>query len=113
MNSQAVPLEISCGDVRDLRQSSADFLFVDCRERNEHDLVRIEGATLLPMSEFAARIGELSPHQGRRVVVHCHHGGRSLRVVQWLRQQGFSQAQSMAGGIDQWAVDIEPGLTRY
>jgi rhodanese-related sulfurtransferase len=45
--------------------------------------------------------------------VHCHHGGRSLRVVRWLREQGFSRAQSMAGGIDQWAVDIDPSLPRY
>lgn len=113
MNDPATALEITCGEVQRLRESSADFLLLDCRERDEHDLVRIEGATLLPMSEIAARAGELAPHKSRRLVIHCHHGGRSLRVAQWLRQQGFLQAQSMSGGIDQWAIEIEPGMARY
>ena len=41
------------------------------------------------MSELAARVEELAPHRDRLVVVHCHHGGRSLRVARWLREQGF------------------------
>ena len=48
-----------------------------------------------------------------RIVVYCHLGGRSHRVATWLREQGFAQAQSMAGGIDQWAAEIEPGMARY
>ena len=59
------------------------------------------------------RLSELEPQRAQRIVIHCHHGGRSLRVANFLRQQGFAHAQSMAGGIDQWAVEIEPGMTRY
>lgn len=111
--SPQLPLETTCAEVQALRQQQADFLLLDCREQNEHALVRIAGAELLPMSELAARVAELEPHRQRRIVVHCHHGGRSLRVTQWLRNQGFAQVQSLAGGIDQWAVEIEPGLLRY
>jgi adenylyltransferase/sulfurtransferase len=110
---QPLPLEISCDDVQRLRTSGTDFMLLDCRERDEHELVRIGGATLLPMSELMDRAGELAPHKARRLVVHCHHGGRSMRVAQWLRGQGFEQVQSMAGGIDQWAAEIEPGMPRY
>jgi hypothetical protein len=39
--------------------------------------------------------------------------GRSLRVANGLRGLGFETAQRMAGGIDQWASEIEPGLPRY
>jgi rhodanese-related sulfurtransferase len=46
-------------------------------------------------------------------VVHCHHGGRSLRVAHWLREQGFANAQSMAGGIDRWSQEIDPSVPRY
>jgi len=65
------------------------------------------------MSEIQNRLAELETHRDDDIVIHCHHGGRSLRVANWLRQQGFSKAQSMAGGIDQWAVEIDPSLPRY
>ena len=88
-------------------------MFVDCREASEYEAVKIEGSTLLPMSEMAKRVGELEEHRDSEIIIHCHHGGRSLQVANWLRQQGFSAAQSMAGGIDVWAVEIEPGMLRY
>jgi rhodanese-related sulfurtransferase len=31
----------------------------------------------------------------------------------WLRNQGFTRAASMTGGIDQWATDIDPTIARY
>lgn len=109
----ALPLEIACVEVKRLLDGGDDVLLLDCREQDEYELARIAAATLLPMSQLGQRMGELSRHQSRRIVVHCHHGGRSLRVAQWLRSQGFSQAQSMSGGIDQWAIEIEPGMARY
>jgi rhodanese-related sulfurtransferase len=108
-----LPLEIDCRAVKAKLDAGEEFAFIDCREADEHALVRIDEATLIPMSQFAQRASELDALRDKPLVVHCHHGGRSMRVVQWLRQQGFSQAQSMAGGIDQWAVEIEPGMARY
>lgn len=113
MNAPELSLEISCHDVRQRLDAGEDFLLLDCREQNEYDLVRIEGAQLLPMSQFVDRASELEPRRERPIAVYCHHGGRSLQVAAWLRNQGFSQAQSVHGGIDLWAQEIEPGLTRY
>lgn len=110
---QQLPLEISCADTHAALQAEQPPLLVDCREQQEYDLVAIAGSQLLPMSELMTRVGELEPHKQRPIVVHCHHGGRSAQVATWLRGQGFEQAQSMAGGIDQWAVEIEPGMARY
>ena len=73
----------------------------------------IPGTTLIPMSEIQQRVSELEPHRNSTIIVHCHHGGRSLRVANWLRQQGFAKTQSMAGGIDQWSTDIDPSVPRY
>ena len=61
----------------------------------------------------AHRAAELEPHKNGEIVVHCHHGGRSLRVVNWLRQQGYAHAINMAGGIDQWSQVIDPSVPRY
>lgn len=106
-------MEISCEDVQQLLQSGEPFAFIDCREADEYDVCRIAGAKLLPMSELRDRLPELESHRSERIVIHCHHGGRSLRVAAFLRQQGFDQAQSMAGGIDAWSARIDPQVPRY
>lgn len=108
-----LPLEIDCRALRTRLDAGEDLLLLDCRERDSYALVRIEPSMLLPMREIQARLGELEPHRGRPLIVYCHHGGRSLRVAAWLRQQGYSTAQSLAGGIDRWAVEIDPSLARY
>ncbi len=107
------PIETDCRTVRSWLDAGEDFLFVDCREPDEHAIVRIEEAALIPMSEFAERATELEPYRDKRIVISCHHGGRSLRVAMWLRNQGFMQAISMSGGIDRWAQEIDTSLPRY
>ncbi len=107
-------MEVDCASVKARLDDASDrFVFLDCREQEEFDNVRIDGATLLPMSAIQERIGELESNKDDDIIIHCHHGGRSMRVAMWMRQQGFTKAQSMAGGIDVWAQEIEPGMTRY
>lgn len=111
---EELPLEISCQAVQaELAAGDDELLLLDCREADEHNFVHIQGNTLLPMSEMQSRVEELEPHRDRSIVVYCHHGMRSAQVANWLRGQGFASAQSMAGGIDQWAIEIEPGMARY
>ena len=113
MNASTLPLETDCQTVKQRLDRKEKFLLLDCRETDEHELVRIEGAMLLPMSQLMTRVGELEPHRKSDIVVHCHHGGRSLQVTQWLRQQGYASVQSMKGGIHQWAEQVDPSLPRY
>jgi rhodanese-related sulfurtransferase len=108
-----VPLEIDCQTVHARLLSKQDLLLLDCREPDEHAIVNVAGAQLLPMSQLAARLAELEPYRDREIVVHCHHGGRSLKVAHWLRGQGYVKVQSMAGGIDRWAQEIDRSLPRY
>ena len=107
------PMEIDVVTVKALLDNKQDFLLLDCREKKENDLVRISGSMLIPMSEITTRAAELESFRNKHIVVHCHHGGRSLKVTQWLRGQGFSQTQNMTGGIDAWSVNIDPSLPRY
>ncbi len=108
-----IPLEIDCRSVKQKLDVAGDFLLLDCREADEFAIANIPGAKLLPMSEIADRLSELEPHRQHPIAVHCHHGGRSLRVVRWLREQGYSQAQNMTGGIDEWSTEIDPRVPRY
>jgi adenylyltransferase/sulfurtransferase len=108
-----IPLEIDCKGVKAKLDAKADFLLVDCREADEYQKVHIAKAKLVPMSVIQDRVNELAPYKQKEIVVHCHHGGRSLKVTHWLRSQGFANVKSMAGGIDQWAVEIDTKLARY
>ena len=112
-SGQPLPLEVSVGQTKAMLDQNPETVLIDCREQDEYDTVKIDRAKLIPMSELKSRVGELSDVGSKPVIVHCHHGGRSLKVAKFLRENGVPQAQSMAGGIDAWATDIEPGLPRY
>ena len=107
------PIEVDCQTVNAKRDAGSTFLFLDVREPDEYATAHIDGTTLLPMSQLADRVSELEAHKSAEIVVHCHHGGRSMRVVNWLRQQGFDHAINMAGGIDQWSQVIDVSVPRY
>lgn len=107
------PIEIDVHEVKQLVDSPTEVLLVDCREPSENEYCRIEGSLLIPMNETPNRVNELEPHRENKIVVYCHHGGRSLHVAQWLRIQGFDQVQNMTGGIEAWSQAIDPKIPRY
>ena len=90
-------------------------VLLDVREPWEVALAAIDlpGATTrtVPMREVPARLGELDPAQP--VVCFCHHGARSAQVVAFLERAGFASAYNLAGGIDAWSRDVDPGVARY
>ncbi len=87
-------------------------LLLDVRESWEYQTASIPNSLLMPMGDVASRAhAELDPDAP--IVVLCHHGSRSLNVALWLRDQGFSHAQSLAGGIDAWSRTIDPAIPRY
>jgi rhodanese-related sulfurtransferase len=95
-----------------LRSTENPPVLLDVREPWEVETAAIAGAKLIPLGEITSRAhSELDPDQP--VIVMCHHGARSLSVAMWLRGQGFEQAQSLAGGIDQWSRAIDPAVPRY
>ena len=86
--------------------------FIDVREPWEFQTARIAGSVLMPMGDVPARAHpELDPDE--RIVVLCHHGQCSMNVAAWLRNQGFEQAQSLAGGIDAWSAEVDSSIARY
>jgi len=84
---------------------------IDVREPHEYEIAHIDGAVLIPLSELPTRLGEFDGH--REIVTHCHHGARSLKALEILKAAGFSKVRSLRGGIDAWAVNVDPSLPRY
>ena len=113
--SDSPAIEISAADaalaIRDTPRDAR--LLLDCRTPEEYATAKIAGSLLLPMQEITERLAEIAAWRGKPIIVHCHHGMRSLRVAKWLREQGFTLAQSMQGGIDAWSTDVDPAVPRY
>jgi rhodanese-related sulfurtransferase len=112
--------EISVQDVHAKQQDGEEFILVDVREPNELELASLpeDAFTSLPLSDLRERRLEavpdaLSQDKDAEVVVFCHKGLRSAQVTVFLRQQGWSKAVSMAGGIDAWAEEIDESVGKY
>lgn len=87
---------------------------IDVREPHEYQIARIDGAQLIPMHTVPQRLAELeAAADDSMLIVYCHHGVRSLSVVDWLRRQGVEQCASLIGGIDLWSRQIDPQVPRY
>ena len=111
--NEDLPIDISVADVHALVEGREPVLLLDCRETSEHEVVSLAESTLIPMSQIEQRVGELDDQREKHIIVFCHFGGRSLQVAAWLRERGFPRVQNMTGGIDQWAIEIDPSLARY
>ena len=105
--------EITPRDFASRRAAGERIVLLDCRTASERDLARIEGAVHVPMHDLSARIEGLRAHETDPVVVHCHHGARSLQVTAALRQAGFDDVRSLAGGIHLWSMDVDPSVPVY
>ena len=107
-----LPFEISPLEVKALLDRGLSLRLIDVREPAEYELCRIHDARLIPMRSIPEHLNELDSGESP-LVVFCHHGMRSLSVVDWLRKQGVENCQSMAGGIDLWSVQVDPAVPRY
>lgn len=105
--------EVTPREVQALLKSEGTCVLLDVREPREVELASIDGAVQIPMGEIKSRLAELDEFAEEKVVVMCHHGARSMQVTAFLRQNGFEDVHSMAGGIDLWSRDIDPELQRY
>jgi rhodanese-related sulfurtransferase len=102
--------EITPTELQELFDGDNPPSLIDVREEGEAAICAIGGSTLIPMNSLPQRLQEIP--RDRPVVLYCHAGMRSMMVGEWLSQQGFD-ALSLAGGIDRWAREVEPGMARY
>ncbi|HEY8993054.1 MAG TPA: rhodanese-like domain-containing protein [Lacunisphaera sp.] len=103
------PLEIDVAAAAQRMREGA--LLLDVREPFEVATCAIADSRHIPMRQIPENLAELP--RDRLILALCHHGGRSLRVTQFLRANGFTQVSNVAGGIDAWAAEVDPTLARY
>ena len=87
-------------------------LLLDVRELWEVQICALPGCLHIPMGELPDRLHHaIRPDQ--HIIVVCRHGVRSLHVTRWMREQGYTRTQSLAGGVDAWSERIDPTLPVY
>ncbi len=88
------------------------FCLLDIREPWESETASLPGSVLIPLGDLPDRAHQ-ELDSTAHIVVYCHNGRRSLVAVMWLREEGFLQSQSLAGGLDVWSQLIDPSVPRY
>jgi len=113
-------LEIGPYELRDMLGGGRSPVLIDVREPDEWRICTLGGAIEIPLGEVGERAEEvldLLEDEGRGpdepVIVYCHHGVRSLTGAALLQAAGVRGARSLAGGIDLWAVAVDPSVVRY
>lgn len=84
---------------------------LDVREPWEFELCQIAGSQHMPMHLVPLRCQELDPEQD--IVVICHHGARSMQVAMFLENRGFASVHNLSGGVNAWAMNVDPAMRRY
>ena len=108
----ANPDEVTVQDMKKaLDDPALGIKIVDVREPDEYEIAKVAGVPLLPLSELQSRFTELDPNQ--QYYLHCKAGVRSLKALNFLRQQGFKYVKSVKGGITAWSDEIDRNVPRY
>jgi adenylyltransferase/sulfurtransferase len=84
---------------------------IDVRELDEYQIAKVAGTQLVPLSLLAQKFTDLDPNQ--QIYLHCKAGKRSMKALEFLRQQGFKYVKSVKGGIDAWSEQIDHRVPKY
>jgi adenylyltransferase/sulfurtransferase len=110
--NQENPDEVTVQDMKQALDNPAlGIRVVDVREPDEYEIAKVAGVPLLPLSQLTERFTELDPNQ--QYYLHCKAGVRSLKALNFLRQQGFKYVKSVKGGITAWSDEIDRSVPRY
>jgi rhodanese-related sulfurtransferase len=93
--------EVTVKDVRALQESETPIVLLDVRDQAEVNLGMIPGALHISRGTLEGKI-ERAVARDAKVVLYCSSGNRSLLAGDMLRQMGYSDVSSLAGGIRAW-----------
>jgi len=98
--------------LRDLMNDpEAEIIIVDVREEWELERCKIENSLHIPMSTIPHELHQLEFNLP--IIVYCHHGLRSMQVVNFLASRGFIHVLNLEGGINAWAQNVDPDMVTY
>ena len=93
--------EIEPAQLAELIEAGDGPIVVDVREQGEWDQGNIPGAVHVPRGFLESRIAGLA-RTDQPIVLNCASGMRSLLAGRTLREMGYENVQSLAGGFTRW-----------
>lgn len=106
---ESVP-EISPEGLLAWRTEGRQHLLIDVREPYEYGIAQM-GGELIPLGIITESLDRIP--RDLPIILHCRSGVRSARALKLLRQQGYDEVYSLAGGILAWQERVQPELARY
>ena len=98
-------------ELRELQESKTEFRLLDIRTREEHEATRIAGAILFTQEVMNEMLGRWP--KDLLVVIYDHSGEKSMDAAAYFLGHGFQNVRALRGGIDAWAVEVDPSVRRY
>ena len=111
-SSSTNPDEVSVQEMKKaLENPGMGIRVIDVREPDEYEICHVSGVPQIPLSVLGQRFTELDPNQ--QLYIHCKSGVRSMKALNFLREQGFKYVKSVRGGILAWADEIDSNIAKY
>src|SRR5262245_1354155 len=93
----------------EIRETSVDEIkalkpehLIDVRESDEYEDGYIPGASWIPRGKLELRIEDAVPDHDNDIVLYCAGGNRSALAAKSLKDLGYTQVRSLAGGFGAW-----------
>jgi adenylyltransferase/sulfurtransferase len=91
-------------ELKDKLDAGDSIELIDVRTPDKHASYNI-GGKLIPLEELPQRLAEID--RTKPIVTYCTMGGRSMRALQYLISEGFSDIKSLDGGMTRWQDEIK------
>ena len=89
---------------RQLMQENTGYVLLDVRTQSEYNMVRIDGAKLIPVDELASRAPAELPDKQQMILVYCQSGMRAGTAARVLSKLGYTNVFNF-GGIMNWPYE--------
>lgn len=102
INREKVDTQLQVIDAKTLKQSLEEgtISLIDVREAAEYAGERIPGSTRVSLSSFDPE--KIALEQGKKLVLHCQSGRRSVQAAEKLFAAGFEEVTHLEGGLNAW-----------
>jgi rhodanese-related sulfurtransferase len=100
--------EVTVAKTRERLAANSDARLIDVREDNEWDAAHAAGAIHLGKGIIERDIEVTAPDKSSELILYCGGGYRSALAADMLRQMGYTNVWSMAGGWKAWKESGAP-----
>ena len=109
-NENQVP-EIDVFEFKDKLDKNEDIFILDVRNEEEYQICNL-GGVRIHHKNLDQHIDQIP--RDKEVVVHCHHGSRSKRAIQYLQEHyQFNNLVNLKGGIHEWSLKVDDSVPVY